>query len=718
MLIFPRFAAGQRCSTMEAEKMRVTDARVLPGNEFFESWIADKFNEERSKLVPFGTHGSGDPDLIPVVVHVIHNGEAYGTGVNITDEQIFSQIAVLNEDFKRLNADTIQTQIEFLPFASSLNIEFVLARQDENGLPTTGIVRARGPKTTYNITISDRELLSEVSQWDPNIYLNIWVTDLSGQNIGLAQFPDYGASQGPNGLPGLDDKPNKSNEATDGMVIDYQAFGSVAKVPGLNLKPQYNLGRSATHEMGHFLGLLHVWGDGGCSVDDFVDDTPNSDKDYLGNCNPVDFSSCGTNDMYQNFLYYTDDACMNIFSAGQVGRMEIIMQYAPRRASLLNSIGTIYPESFDLDLAITSVTAPGKIVCEGNLSPAITIRNNGGIGVTNFGIELSINGDIYNYDYIGDTIRTGQTVELFFDEFLFEAGNYQLSFELNGLEGDMQPSNNSASHVFAVNNDMDFIPLREQFNVGNLEESHWTIINDDSDKGWEGITLSYVSGLSAYINLYNYENRGQNDWLISPLLDFSEVGEATLKFKTSYAKNSGFNDQLQVLFAGGCEGYFNNTIRTYNSDELSVTNSSAFWQPASRNDWKEHTLALNQVVGKKDIRIAFRTTNDFGNNLYLDDIEFYSSSPDDLVTVAQNSFTLYPNPTFDGSFQLAFNTSGRQRVIVQIYDQLGKIVSYEEYENTLNQIYYYNFLHLAPGIYYINALGEDFSRSKKLLLSR
>ena len=553
---------------MEAERIRMGDFRFLPGGDVFEERMKEKLLEQKEKLIPFGTHESGEPDLIPVVVHVVHkNGEPYGKGSNITDEQINSQIEVLNEDFRRMNADTLDTQSEFLPVASKLNIEFVLARQDENGQPTTGIVRVKGEQDSYNpLSIADRELLSSYSQWDPNIYLNIWVTNLTGQNIGLAQFPDWGESQGSNGLPGLDDKPNKDNAATDGLVIDYQAFGSAEKVPGLDLKSQYDQGRSATHEIGHFLGLIHVWGDitgiGGCTVDDYVGDTPISSDDYLGNCEPAVHESCGTNDMFENYMNYTDDACMNIFTIGQVERMEIILQYAPRRASLLNSIGTKFPDDLAFDLAIADVLSPGKVQCEGNVIPSVSIRNNGGTAIADFGILLSLNETDYNYNYVGDSIRPGETVELIFDEYIIDAGVYQLDFELTNIPEDVVASNNSATHVFAIDNQQDFIPLREQFNEESLNLTNWISLNEDDDIGWEINELPYeTTSNTAYINLYNYEDRTQVDWLVSPVLDFSDAVEASMSFKTSYARNTDFNDQLQIVIAENCNGFFRYCFR-------------------------------------------------------------------------------------------------------------------------------------------------------------
>jgi hypothetical protein len=723
LLIFciaqPYFSEAQkRCSTMEAEKLRVKDQRYLPGNEFFERWVEKMHEAERNKLVPFGTHDTSDPDLIPIVVHVIHNGEPYGEGTNITNEQIYSQIEVLNEDFKRMNADTIDTQSEFLPLASKLNIEFVLARRDEKGQPTTGIIRKQGDKNRYDITVADRELLSSYSHWNPNTYVNIWVTNLLGQYLGLAQFPNYGESQAPDGLPGLDDKPNKDNEVIDGMVIDYEVFGSEDKVPGLELKNKYNLGRTATHEMGHFFGLVHTWGDGGCTADDYVGDTPNSDNDYAGFCVPSDHVSCGTNDMFENYMYYTDDACMNIFSTGQTGRMEVILMNAPRRATLLNSIGTEVPDGLNFDLAINGILAPGKALCEGSIIPVIEVKNNGGRAVTDFGVAVTINGDEFNYTYSGDTIKNGEIVELTFENYIVDQGVGDLSFELTDIPADVDPSNNEASHAFVVDNQKDFIPLRQQFSVDALDDTNWISINEDKDIGWELTNIPYESSSkTAYINLYNYEERKQIDWLISPVLDFADAREASMTFKSSYARNTDFNDQLQVVIAEDCDGYFNKILETYNSTNLSVKASEEFWEPESSSDWKEHSLDLNTYAGQKDLRIAFKVINDYGNNLYLDDIEFYTTAEDKRVSSAQNSYTLYPNPATDGQFQLAFNTSERQEVLVYIYDQLGKEILVEVYPNTLNQTYYFDLKGQSSGIYYIHARGKDFIRSKKLLLT-
>ena len=706
-----------RCSTVEAEKIRREKFKFLPTEAEFEHWIADRIKDRRNKLIPFGTNQDGEPDLIAVVVHVIHNDEDYGEGANITDEQVLSQIEVLNQDYQRKNGDTTNTQSDFLSVASKLNIEFVLARQTVNGDPTTGIVREQGPKTSYNpLSIADRELLSSVSQWDPNLYLNIWVTNLQSPYIGLAQFPDYD-------LPGLAEEDHKDNEATDGMVIDYQAFGSSEKVPGLDLIPSYSLGRTSTHEIGHYLGLKHVWGDQygsqGCTVDDYVFDTPNSNMDYSGESPQTEQFSCGSKDMFENFLNYTNDNAMNIFTVGQVTRMEVILEDAPRRATLLNAIGTRYPDDEYFDLAIQSILSPGTVECEQGTETKLEIKNNGTVPVFDFNVDIDLNGNVNSYIYDGDTIMTGELVILTLPEVTIENGSYKLLVELSNIPDDVNATNNRITKTFAVDNQNDFIPLREQFEIASLDQTNWIEINEDADIGWElrNAPSALTENTAMSMSFYDYEKPKEIDWLISPVLNFSDAVEASLAFKTSYAKNEDFNDQLRILASTDCGSNFNDIIEILYSEDLSVASTNEFWEPADQMDWKSHSVDLSKFAGEKDIRIAFQAINDYGNNLYLDDVEFFTVSTDKIVKTAQGSFTIYPNPTGDRQLKMTFNTSKRQHIDVYIYDNMGKLITMDQYPNTLNQTYYYDLTGYRSGIYIIHSKGEDFFRSKRLVIN-
>lgn len=243
---------------------------------------------------------------IPTVVHVVYNNSTE----NISDAQIQSQMTVLNNDFRRLNSDADNTWSQ----AADVEIEFCMATVDPNGNPTNGITRTSTNRTSFS-TNDDMKYNSSGGKdaWPAGDYLNMWVCDISGSILGYAQFPGGAA-------------------ATDGVVMDYQYFGTI----GTATAP-FDGGRTTTHEVGHWLNLRHIWGDGGCGVDDFVSDTPTSDAANYG-C-ATGHSSCGSTDMVQNYMDYSDDACMNLFTAGQKTRMRALFASGGARASLLNSNG-------------------------------------------------------------------------------------------------------------------------------------------------------------------------------------------------------------------------------------------------------------------------------------------------------------------------------------------------------------------------------------------
>jgi gliding motility-associated-like protein len=276
----------------------------------FELWMADKMKVGGASIT---SRKSATPYQVRVVVHVIHNGEKVGTGLNISDAQISSQIAVLNKDFNRLNEDAVNTPASFKPLAGSMDIEFVLA----------GSNRVRGSKTAW--TIKENLELKSQSYWPAEDYLNIWVCDLTDY-FGYSQFPV-------STLPGIENSP--TNRLTDGIIISYKVFGS-SDYGDFQLEPAYDKGRTGVHEMGHFFGLRHLWGDvADCQGTDYVDDTPTQSGRTFG-CPPHPQQDCNSvNKMFQNYMDFTDDACMNLFTQGQVERMKIVLENSPRRASLL-----------------------------------------------------------------------------------------------------------------------------------------------------------------------------------------------------------------------------------------------------------------------------------------------------------------------------------------------------------------------------------------------
>ncbi len=266
---------------------------------------------------------------IPVVVHVIHDN-SFGTiggplNSNISDAQIYSQIEVLNEDFRRLNADTTNTPAAFQPVAADSYIEFCMASRDPDGNTTTGITRTFSNLGPFDI--NDASTLANIISWPTDEYLNIWVCELSGGLLGYAQFPDD------SDLDGLASY-NGSAE-TDGVVMNHENFGN--QIGTATLPDPYTFGRTCTHEVGHWLGLLHIWGSTGCFGTDHVDDTPNAESENY-NC-PTGQTSCLSTDMVENYMDYTDDLCMNIFTADQATRMRSVFDVSPRRKAILSSPG-------------------------------------------------------------------------------------------------------------------------------------------------------------------------------------------------------------------------------------------------------------------------------------------------------------------------------------------------------------------------------------------
>ncbi|HET9055147.1 MAG TPA: zinc metalloprotease, partial [Cyclobacteriaceae bacterium] len=295
-------------------------------------------------------------------------------GRNISDAQILSQLDVLNKDFNRLNTDAVNTPSEFVPVAGSLDIEFVLARQDPDGQPTNGIVRVHGNRDQWPLGLEAQ--FKALSYWPAEHYLNIWVIKFQSY-LGYAQFPVS------SGLEGLEDENN--NRLTDGVIIDYRVFGVGSS------DPDYNLGRTTTHEVGHFLGLRHIWGDeDGCDGTDYVDDTPNQ-EDETYNCPSNPQTDCDSHKMFQNYMDYTDDVCMNLFTQGQIERMIAVLENSPRRLSLLTSPGLQEPAPGTIDVELTEIENPVSIICDQTPELKFTVANLSEEAITSLTIKVTIN---------------------------------------------------------------------------------------------------------------------------------------------------------------------------------------------------------------------------------------------------------------------------------------------------------------------------------------
>lgn len=247
---------------------------------------------------------------IPVVVHVVYAN----TTQNISDSQIYSQIDVLNEDYRRQNADSINTPLVFHSVAADTRIEFVLANFDPLGNPTSGITRTSTSKAQFFNDQITSNATDGQNSWGTD-YLNIWVGNLPDGISGWAN--DSGA-----------------DTSIQGVIIDFEFFGreGTAKAP-------YHLGRTTTHEVGHWLNLQHLEGiQGGCFSDDNVVDTPLQEMSLSGAISTN--TSCGSTDMVTNYMQLVDDAIMNLFTLGQKERMRKLL-FDARQSLLLNINKTV-----------------------------------------------------------------------------------------------------------------------------------------------------------------------------------------------------------------------------------------------------------------------------------------------------------------------------------------------------------------------------------------
>src|SRR5688572_24713274 len=312
------------CATMEQDRMSRARFPQRGTLEEFEMAIQKRINE--IKLQQKNGKTQAVVISIPIIVHVVHNGEAVGTGTNLSQAQVQSQIEVLNEDFRKL-IDTPGYNTN--PVGADIEINFCLSPVDENGSNMTepGIHRYDGNRADWSLDMIENQL-KPTTIWNTNLFYNIWTVKFAASNsnlIGYAQFPDQ------SGLVGI---PASGPASTDGVVIRYQSFGSVDKGSFPVMVAPYNKGRTLSHETGHWLGLRHIWGDGICA-DDFVGDTPPASGPSSG-C-PIGRNSCGGTNMVQNYMDYSDDACMNIFTEGQKTRMRAVIDVSPRRNSLIQA---------------------------------------------------------------------------------------------------------------------------------------------------------------------------------------------------------------------------------------------------------------------------------------------------------------------------------------------------------------------------------------------
>ncbi len=380
-------SSAKNCATVEYNKMQL---ERYPQYNSVRSGIEDftkQYVLEENRTVV----------TIPVVFHVVYNTNDQ----NISDAQIMTQLDVLNKDFSRLNSDTGNTPGPFKPLAANVQVQFCLAQRDPNNNPTNGITRTMTSITEFSAQDTSIYYTSLGGQdiWDRDRYLNIYVCKLSGTLLGYAQFPGM-------------------NPSTDGIVIGYNYLGTIGTV-----QPPNNLGRTATHEVGHWLNLFHICGDEpGCAQDDEVLDTPLQGTESSGCPTFPMTDACSPNApgiMFMNYMDYSDDNCMNLFTLGQSVRMNAAL--SGPRASLLtsngcasvgiNQIGSEIPVEFALSQNYPNPFNPStnirfNIPANVNSNVRLTVFDASGktVGIL---VNEKLSPGIYEYSFSGAHLGSG-----------------------------------------------------------------------------------------------------------------------------------------------------------------------------------------------------------------------------------------------------------------------------------------------------------------------
>ncbi len=645
---------------------------------------------------------------IPVVFHIIHNGKAYGVGENISDEQVLSQIDALNRDFALMAADTVNIPAEFKPLATNTYIQFCMAKFDPQGNPTTGIERiVYSNKATWDTENDIDGVLKPATIWDRRKYLNIWSCNFGGalKSQGVLAYATL---------------PYFTDNQTDGVVSRHNAIGTV----GTLLSSQRG-GRTVVHEVGHWLGLLHIWGntagcyDGTYNSTDFVDDTPDQDDKYFG-CPSYPQYSCGTSNMFMNHMDYSDDNCRNMFTIGQADVMYGTVSQGGQRASIRNSISNCF---YDLDGAVKTVLLPTDTICNLNFKPVVKVKNEGVTTIINATIYYRIDNGSFDSLPFNRQLLIQEEAFVTLPLQSVTAGNHTLTvtFEKpNGVSLDSYPANDELTvNFYAYDGGFALqAPLVEDFEMGAFPPTNWLIDNKGNANTWDLASSSgyEVGSYGAVINNLNYTSNpnGAKDALITDDYDVSNVGLPNLKFDLAYCRvNNNRQDSLAVYYSFDCGMQWNLVYRSGGTTMATAPDQNAFFVPTS-NQWKTVTVSLPSTIGQNKVRFKFENISGWGNALYLDNINI-DGTPISGIEEKSNKVevSVFPNPA--GNFAYISLPVVHPFTQLEVYNAVGQKVASQAIFQRVVEL---NTNSLTTGTYFVRLLGENASQIQPIVISK
>ena len=633
---------------------------------------------------------------VPVVFHVLHmNGVE-----NITDAQINDALAILNIDYRKLNADVASVQSEFQGITADIEIEFALARKAPNGACFTGITRTVTPLTfdgsdgqsQVNAVITGNDVYQGV--WPHDEYLNIYVCS------------DIG------GAAGYTFKPSGSSNASSSSMFYNGIFLLQNYTGSIGTSSTYT-SRTLTHEVGHWLNLNHVWGPNNspgdptsCNIDDNVQDTPlcigsNSCNYNANTCNDFgsNFSSW-TYDVKDNVENYMDYSyCSKMFTEGQKTRMRnAITSNTAGRSNLITASNH----------ALTGINSP-LVLCQAKFKANKTVLcANDSITFTDMSFN-AVTG--WNWTFAGGTpsTSTSQNPGVIYTT----PGTYTVT--LTATDGGTSDVETMTNYITVLPNG-NTLPYFEGFeNITNLSATPNWIVDNPSGNAWN-ITTSAAHTGSKSAKLTNLgQAAGSIDQLISSAIDLSSVDTTngvTLSFRYAYKKASSTStDILRVYFTANCGDTWA-VRKTMSATTMSGSSFQASsWTPTP-SDWTTvHMTNVTSLYWNENFRYKFEFTSNGGNNIYLDDINIYTGAPSDNLIVAgidEAAFTavnLYPNPA-DEELNISFHAINNEKMTIVLTDLTGKTIQTTTIQaNEGENLVLLNTSDFAKGVYFVNLLS-------------
>jgi hypothetical protein len=602
---------------------------------------------------------------IPIVFHVLHNN-----GVeNISDEQIMDQLAILNRDFRKQNADTATVQSDFVGMPTDAEIEFVLATKAPNGTCFKGITRTMNA-LSYDGADGDAQVTAIRNgndvfngSWPGNKYLNVFIC---GEIGGAA-----GYTTNPSGWSGT--------SMTNGIWILHDYVGSIGT-------SSVGTSRAFTHEVGHWLNLSHTWGGNNnpgnassCSTDDGVDDTPNcigvtSCLINANTCNSVNsFWSYDVRDNVENYMDYS--YCSKMYTGGQVDRMRAALQGTiTGRFNLWQSANlTATGATGDVYLCKAQFTTDRTTICLGD---SIQLVDDSYNVVSGWNWEVT---PATGWTFASGSAANSQNPTINFSQ----PGLYTVKLTAtDGSATDDEIKNN----YIRVLPDPSVLPYWEGFESYSTltNVNNWEVYNPNNNNAW---TIENTTGHSGAqcAKLVNFgQGVGSVDELTSAPIDLSVIpptGTVTLSFRYSYRKKTTADyEYLKVFVTSDC-GETWAQRKTLGGNQLSSSVSSTSWKPTQQADWVTvHMINVTSIYFTPNFKMKFKFEGEGGNNIYLDDINLYAGSPSDNLVLSLEENTdlsaieLYPNPT-DEDVHIRYSSAVDTRLAISILDLSGKVIS-------------------------------------------